>query len=219
MAALVPAYVDSSSRVWSVLASAPQGVGIVIVNPDSGVGSAPMPSLRRRVAALRRAGVGLVVGYIATDFGRRPVPEVVREMRRYRSWYGIDDYNLSDVPVTARALPYYRELRSAAGGGHIVLSTGAVPDRGYLAVADVITTFEGSERQYREARFPAWTRRYPPARFAHIVYATPARDWPRVVALARSRNAGYLFVTDASLPNPYDVLPTYFGAERRALAG
>jgi hypothetical protein len=171
------------------------------------------------VAALRRAGVGLVVGYIATHFGRRPVPEVVREMRRYRSWYGIDDYNLDEVPVTGRALPYYRRLRIAAGRGHIVLNPGAVPDRGYLAVADVITTFEGSEPQYRKARFPAWTDRYPPARFAHIVYATPARDWPRVVALARSRNVGYLFVTDASPPNPYDRLPTYFAAERQALTG
>ena len=38
-----------------------------------------------------------------------------------------------------------------------------------------------------------------------------------MVDLARRRNAGYLFVTDARLPNPYGRLPSYFGVERRAL--
>jgi hypothetical protein len=211
--AIIPAYVSASNPEWGVLTGAPQGIGAVIVNPESGPGPAPNPRLARRAAELRAHGI-VTLGYVGTDFGDRPAQEVLEEMHRYRVWYGVNGFFFDEGARGTRALPYYRRLRRAAGSMYVVLNTGRPPARRYLAVADTIVTFEGSAAEYRGARTPGWTTRVPRRRVAHVVYATPRADRAEVVALAQKRNAGFLFVTDAGPPNPYNRLPSYFGAER-----
>src|SRR5262249_10863090 len=110
--AMVPAYVSSSNREWSVLAGAPEGVGAVIVNPDSGPGLRPNGRLARRAAHLRARGI-MTLGYVGTDFGGRPIPDVLRAMHRYRVWYGVNGYFLDEGALEASDLPYYRQLRQA----------------------------------------------------------------------------------------------------------
>lgn len=217
MGAVVPAYVPSSSPVWRVLTRSPRGVATVIINPQNGPDGARRPALAARVDALRRAGI-TTLGYIATNFGRRRAALVEADMRRYRRWYGVDGYFLDEASTERADLPYYRLLRRAADRRTVMLNPGAVPDPGYLSAADQIVTFEGTAAAYRDARFPPWTANQPPSRFVHVVYSTPAAQRKTVLALARARNAGLVFITDAGAPNPYDRLPPYFAAERDELA-
>jgi hypothetical protein len=55
---------------------------------------------------------------------------------------------------------------------------------------------------------------YSPSQIANIVYADPTElDALLTVAKALHQNAGYIYVTDAVLPNPYGALPTYWNNE------
>ncbi|WP_427129921.1 hypothetical protein [Pseudarthrobacter sp. S9] len=45
---------------------------------------------------------------------------------------------------------------------------------------------------------PAWVAKHPAHRFGHLIYAADAPSTAHVVSLARSRNAGWVYVTDQS---------------------
>jgi hypothetical protein len=78
--------------------------------------------------------------------------------------------------------------------------------------------FEGTYDQYRAVQVPGWTRNYPATRFANTIYdATSSSQANTAIGLAKSRNAGYVFVTNLSQPNPYDALPSYWSSEHTAV--
>ena len=214
LALLVPAYVQPSSPAWPRLVAAAGGIRAVIVNPDSGPGPVRSRTFAARYRALQAAGIP-ILGYVPTDFGHRPLSAVVSDIRRYERWYRTDGYFLDEGAIRASALPYYRRVAAAARGREIVMNPAAVPARGYLGIASTIVTFEGNETAYRAARMPAWTSRLPASRFSDVVYGVARGHLAAVLAIARRRNIGSVYVTDAAGSNPYGRLPSYF---RRELA-
>ena len=60
--------------------------------------------------------------------------------------------------------------------------------------------------------------RYPAAKFAHTIYATPGPRLASAISLARSRHAGWVFVTDRTGANPYDVMPGFWPREQATIA-
>ncbi len=92
--------------------------------------------------------------------------------------------------------------------------------------ADVFVNFEGSYATYVNAygSNPAWVDSAPASRFWHLVYATPDSAAMRhAICLSKQRNAGYVYVTNDVLPNPWDTLPAgppadYWTAELQATA-
>ena len=77
-------------------------------------------------------------------------------------------------------------------------------------------TFEGSYAEYSQQIQEEWAANLPPDRFWHLVYGTPRRTKPSA-ALTRERRAGYAYVTDATLPNPWNRLPPYWRTEIREI--
>ncbi len=45
---------------------------------------------------------------------------------------------------------------------------------------------------------PSWVFKYPPTRFWHVIHTAPSSACVSAFKIAASRNAGYVFVTDAS---------------------
>jgi len=108
-----------------------------------------------------------------------------------------------------------------------VLNPGSPVPSCYRDAADVLVTFEGSYANYIGSpdRQPldyvplGWTEQHPD-QIWHIVYgATTTGKMERVMALSRERGAGYVYVTDAGLPNPFGTLPPadYWLAEQALL--
>ena len=60
---------------------------MVVINIDSGPGSAPVPEYLPAIAAARASGAD-VVAYVDTDNGQRSHGEVVADIDLYREWYG-----------------------------------------------------------------------------------------------------------------------------------
>jgi hypothetical protein len=91
-----------------------------------------------------------------------------------------------------------------------------------MGASDVLVDFEGYYRDYTIWQPPAWSLRYSPARFWHIIHdaGTPA-EMQNAIRLSRLHRAGHVYVTEQGQdPRPpeaylYDRLPpdAYWTAE------
>jgi hypothetical protein len=215
--ALVPAYLPPRELI--ALAWSPRRPRMVVVNPDSGPGTADSGAYGEAVQALQAAGIR-VLGYVPTTYGTRPAGDVLADLRRYVAWYGVDGIFFDEASSDAARLPYYRALsRGARGAGArlVVVNPGVPPAPGYFDVADIVVTFEGTYAGYASAMeaTPAWLRRERPDRVAHLLYEATRTE--ALDALAGSA-AGYLYATSGTMPNPWSSLPAYLGEEEEALA-
>ncbi len=124
----------------------------------------------------------------------------------------------------------YRQLSDEVDrlhpGATTVLNPGIGVPQCYEDAGDVIVTFEGSYESYIGDPAVAnpftplsWTP-VDPMKIWHIVYgASDVAKMSEVVALSKSRSAGYVYVTDDVLANPYDTVPAtdYWTAEQAAV--
>jgi Spherulation-specific family 4 len=220
-ASVVPAFFPPQD--WGRASTGGRSPAVLILNPASGPGPAADPVFRPAIAEARGGGTD-VIGYVDTNYAQRPLAQAERDVREYRDWYGVTSIFLDQTPTEGSAqLGYYRALaryiHAATADAVIWLNPGAYPDRSYMSVGNVVMAFEGPYENYLGLRVPAWARHYRSTRFAHTVYATPGPDVTDAVRLSRSRNAGYLYVTDDVGPNPYSALPDYWPREQAAVAG
>jgi Spherulation-specific family 4 len=216
---VVPAYFYSSS-VWAqAYGSNPAPENMILDISGTGAGDAPDAHFASLVRAAKAKGV-TVLGYISTVDGQRPLSEVEQEVRNYKSWYGVTSIFLDRVSGQQAQLSYYQQMASYIHGYNrgsaVWMNPGIYPDQAYMSVGDVVMVFEGTYAQYVSAQVPSWASDYPSSKFAHTIYDTPSSSLASALKLAQSRNAGHVYITDASGDNPYDVLPSYWAQETSA---
>jgi hypothetical protein len=94
--------------------------------------------------------------------------------------------------------------------------TQSADSRCFMAVADILVTFEDTYLKYATSYTGyEWNFKYPSYRFWHIVHTATDTDamcqtvsMRQAVALSRQRNAGWVFITHRTLEtNPYSALP------------
>ncbi len=122
----------------------------------------------------------------------------------------------------------YRALSDQIKGAHpgalTALNPGAAVGQCFRDSADVLVTFEGSYADYTDSGASAGEAYRPlswvpsaPARIWHIIYGASSTGQLRTaLALSRARGAGYVYVTPAVPPDPFDVVPPagYWSEER-----
>lgn len=218
--AFVPAFFSPGSG-WTQAARSKPPPSIMILDvTNTGAGSSPDPGLQAAVKRAQAAGVK-ILGYSATGYGQRPAAEVEADVRNYQAWYGVTSIFLDQAASSAAQIGYYRGLasyiREVDRGAAVWLNPGIYPDKAYMSIANVVVVFEGPYASYRNLRVPGWAGRYPPAKFAHTIYATPGPQLASTVRLSSRRHAGYVFITDRSGANPYAGLPAYWSREDAAV--
>ncbi|PYH68086.1 uncharacterized protein BO88DRAFT_426729 [Aspergillus vadensis CBS 113365] len=88
-----------------------------------------------------------------------------------------------------------------------VLNPGSPMASCFEDTMDTLLTFELSYDSYINSYTPnEWTPK-DPRKLWHIVYDVPETAVSEVAKLANERGAGFLQLTDDTLPNPYDTLP------------
>ncbi|CAM9793614.1 unnamed protein product, partial [Ectocarpus fasciculatus] len=197
---------------WSVVAGLPHE-GIIIMNPHNGPGSSVNSDYVSAVANARAAGF-TVIGYVHTSYTARSDADVRRDVDSYQAFYNIDGIFVDEVSSAAAEVPYYTNVSNhvyAINDSYIVvLNFGVAPDEGYIPVADVMMSFEQTFESYDTSyTAPSFVDNYPASKFAHLVHATPASNWRAALNMSFERNAGYVYITDDILPNPWDTLPDY----------
>jgi Spherulation-specific family 4/PEP-CTERM motif len=242
---LVPAYFypsfDPAQSQWTELTAAvAAGARITLIaNVFNGPGTQPNSDYTNAINAFRAAG-GHVLGYVYTCYGgtqcaeglppQRSVDEVLADAQRWAQWYTVDGIFLDEMANTAALLPFYTQvangLRGTQAGWSIFGNPGTAAPSDYLTVADTLVTFENGTGSYAGAASEPWMAATDPRRQAHLHYnVTGADAMLSLLAQARARNAGYVYITDDRFtpnnptePNPWDQLPTYLGQELQAAA-
>jgi hypothetical protein len=218
---MVPAYFDPSSGLWPGLNFAASGVPLIaIMNPNNGPGSAQQASYVAAINSLHAAG-GRVIGYVYSSYATRATNFVTADIDLYFSFYRVDGIFVDEMTndsVTSH-LDYYATLYQYIQTKGINLLVAANPGintvEAYLTrpTADLLVTFE-SNTGYPSLVVDSWVTNHLARQFCHLPYATSAAStMTNYVNLAVSRNAGWIYVTDDVLPNPWDTLPSYWTNE------
>ena len=222
MRLVVPAYqYPTLGTLWSDLAAAAPRVPVVaVLNPANGPGTATDPNYTAAVNAVRAAG-GRVYGYVYTSYAARAAATVLADAARYDSLYAVDGVFVDEVTADADPahVAYYTGLvaglHARAPGRPVMGNPGIACDRAYVTDVhfDELLTFEHWAGYDTWAPSP-WMTAQPPARFVNMVYARhDAAGMRDAIARTAQRNVGGVFVTDDSLPNPWDTTPAYWQAE------
>lgn len=209
---VVPAYFPD----WSPLLDHRPADLILDLPNGVGAGNTPDSYYQAQVKKAKNDGI-TVLGYSSTDDGSRPMANVEADVRHYRDWYGITHVFLDVVSGAPAQFGYYQRLsryvHALDGTGSVWLNPGSFPDQDYMSLGDVVMVFEGSYAEYLTLRVPSWVYQYPAATFAHTIHDTSGSELDNALRLAVARRAGHVFVTDRSLPNPYDGPPAYWASE------
>jgi Spherulation-specific family 4 len=212
----VPAFFYASG-IWQQAADTKPVPSYMILDiSGTGAGSGPVAHFQSIVKQERAAGI-TILGYSSTGYGLRPVSQVEADVRHYKAWYGVTDIFLDEVRGIGSQLPYYRKLAhyiyASNPGSSIWINPGNYPDPSYMSVSNVVMAFEGPYTAYHDVIVPSWVFGYNPDRFANTIYATRGSQVASALSLSRSRNAGYVYVTDGTGGNPYSALPSYWSTE------
>jgi hypothetical protein len=219
---VVPAYqYPTLGTLWADLAAAAPRVPLVaILNPDNGPGAVADPNYVAAVNAVRAAG-GKVYGYVYTHYTARGADTVLADAARYPRFYPIDGVFVDELTADASPahLAYYAGLvaglHDSLPGLPVMGNPGINCDAGYVNVAhfDELLTFE-HHAGYDTWLPESWMAAQPPSRFVNLVYARHgAAGMLEAIRQAAHRNVASVYVTDDSLPNPWDTLPPYWATE------
>jgi serine/threonine protein kinase len=224
---LVPAYfypADEGLEQWGRLLESPTAAAtLVVVNRDSGPGAAADPNYAK---VLRRAQDKrvTVLGYVRTEYGKRPPDEVKADVDRWVRFYpGIRGMFFDEQASAADRVDYYAALyeyvRKDRGLALVVTNPGGICAEEYVArpASDVVCLAEAN-RDFSTYHRPAWSAKYPADRFAALLYDVGSRERMKNTLLdMRTQGIGYCFITDGKWPNPWDRLPRYWGDEVEAV--
>jgi hypothetical protein len=212
----VPLYGGQLAAEWARLRSAAPVAAIVVMNAGTpgGPGRARDESYASAIEAAQRVGQR-VLGYVHSEYSRRLVSSVRREIDRWYAMYpSLNGIFVDQVTPDGAGVTYYGALHDAiktrSRHALVVINPGLDPTEEYLTVGDIVVSFEGTYETYAGSASagPAWVQRYPASRFWHII--TEARSEQSVrdaVRLSRQRNAGHVFMSDLPAAEAYLRLP------------
>jgi len=194
-----------------------------VMNPNSGVGASFDANYGAAVYQARVKGIQMY-GYIPTNYGAISADSIINQALLYKKWYGVDGIFLDETQLDSAHYNYYAGLtRYFRTKGLKVIFNPGIPniDRKFADLADHILTFEGDYAQYQALQIPSWMYKYPANKFWHVVYGvTDAKSFKNTLQMADTvKHAGVLYMTDDVMPNPYDVIPSYWSQELKLLNG
>jgi Spherulation-specific family 4 len=217
---------------WAAMDTAAAKVPLIaLLNPNSGPITGPAdPNYVAAMTHLESAG-GKVAAYVFTNFGAASLASVESQINTYISQYGslIDGFFLDGTEVLPSTLSYYQSLDHYIHGlsaSYLVLSNPGQPflngvsPADYLSTADITNIFEGPDTappgdpQFTDYPYgQTWYQSFASGRFSNIIFDVPESSLLTDVDRAVALKAGYVFVTDQNLPNPYGQLPSYWDQE------
>jgi hypothetical protein len=216
---MIPLYTYPGSTWGEVFALAkanPKIPVMTIINPDSGPGTKMDANYLAGVLKLRAAGVG-VLGYVSTSYASRDLSAVRSCVRAYKNWYpvnGIFFDEMSNIPGRERYYSVLDGYAKSLGFSHTMGNPGVDVPPSYIGTLDTFVIHE-SEGLPSASLLRGWHSDFAKSNFAAIAYGMQDLDEPSLAAA--SPYLGYVYVTNAGLPNPYASLPPYLASIAGAL--
>ena len=212
----VPAYVYPGPE-WDRLIAAAPTVGIIVANPADGPGAAVDATYLDAMARAKQAGI-MVLGYVSTTYGQRASADVLLDINGYYDLYHPSGIFLSEGPMDTDCaalestfLAYANAARARDPRAFVALGTRLCAS--YVYFTDLIVLFSAQLGVYDAFQPASWMPAGSPERFAHLVSEVPAEALEATLGRAHGLGAGWIYITDDVLPNPWDKLPSYFDRE------
>ncbi|KAE8395819.1 Spherulation-specific family 4-domain-containing protein [Aspergillus alliaceus] len=226
---IIPYYVYPSEGAWVPLEKLatdnPNVSFTVIVNPASGPGADAVPdqNWRREIPKLASLSNVVILGYIATRYGGRPIDQIERDLKTYAEWptagndanlkvHGIFLDEVAGEP-DEKKLAYYRQITATIKGNkglgpnnRVVLNPGTVPDKAYLDIPDSTVIFESPHNRWQEALKGGLfdpIKNVDKARLASMVTAVPAGTDIRGLVNELRDVSGHVYLTTAASYTEY----------------
>jgi hypothetical protein len=205
----VPAYFYPVSY-WPQMESAAPVASLVIMNPASGPGVQVDQTYVTTVQSAQSNGL-TVIGYVTSSYATRPLATVKAEIGKYLRWYHVDGIFIDEASNDCAKRSYYMNLFNSIKARDsqlkVVINPGTNTQECFMASADIVINFENTYAVYRTWSPSGWESKYPASRFWHLVYGANETQMQRAITLSKQRNAGWVYVTNDVLPNPWDTLP------------
>lgn len=120
----------------------------IIINPNSGPGSAPQPDAgyAAGIKSLRAAGDVTLLGYVATTQGRRMPNDVIADIDTYHGWaedVAVDGIFFDETGADMAAVyrTYAQHVKDTSSG-YVILNPGSAIGTEYFDFVDQIVTLE-----------------------------------------------------------------------------
>lgn len=223
----IPAYeYPTLTALWGAIDSAGSQVPFVIVNPASGPGTSANSDYTSRIAANTTEGIRSI-GYVDTNYQTRPIADVMNDIDLWYSLYpGIQGIFFDRVSVVdSAALCYsayaYNYAKVQHANDPVMQNFGTYTSPAYEPYGDIFVNAEMDHTLYQTWTLPTDGFQNNPAysnRFWHLIHTTNGADLTSTLTQTRTNNAGWVYITDDTMPNPYDAAPTYWNAELTGVA-
>jgi hypothetical protein len=208
---------------WSdIIGAANSHLPFVVVDDANGTFTSADPNYTNQINTNTAANVRSI-GYVHSDYQVRNFQNVYDDID---SWYqhypGISGIFVDLVQNGSAADQCYMSLltqhvKNTHPNDLVILNFGANVSPAYEPYGDI---FMNAENDYT-ALSTLWTVGYPgfednPAyenRFWQIAHTTSPGNYAAALNMLKNRNAGWVYITDDTMPNPYHLTPTYWSTE------
>jgi hypothetical protein len=194
----------------------------VIVNPANGPGASVDPTYTAEIAENTTDGIRSI-GYVYTTYQTRNFQEVYDDIDDWYQLYpGISGIFIDLIEDnTPQELCYaaglYNHVKNVHPSDLVILNPGTNINPSYEPYGDIFMNAENTLAVYQaswQPMYPGWDDN--PAyqnRFWHAIHTTGGGGLATALSLTRANNAGWVYITDDVMPNPYKVTPTYWNTE------
>lgn len=182
---------------------------IAVVDPHHGPGQQFDPVYAQSIAKLQAENV-TVLGYVSTLWGAREAGAIKDDIRDYCDWYKVDGIMLDEMVSNPGLEGHYSGLTRYArslGMGMVIGNVGTNIAPSYIGTVDSIGTVEGDGAPPL-SWLAGWHTSYDKGNFLYVTYS---QGWTDRDYIAKSaKYVGSIYMTDDSMPFPYDTFPSYF---------
>jgi hypothetical protein len=206
---VIPLYVSPGADWTSVIQAKqanPSVPFLVIINPNSGPGTAEDSSYAAGIQQLQAAGI-TVLGYVDTAYAGDSTSSVEANVNLYNTWYHVNGIMFDDMSNSVAEESYYATLNSyvkSIGMTFTMGNPGTPVPTSEIGVFNLLDIYESNGLPVL-SNLPTG---YPTSDFSLISIGVPNLDTSFLSSA--SNYASYVYITNAGLPNPYDALPSYF---------
>lgn len=194
----------------------------VIVNPGSGPGASVDATYTSEIAENTADGIRSI-GYVHSNYQARNYQDVYDDIDDWYQMYPgisgifIDLVTDGDADDVCYIAGLYNHVKNTHPNDLVILNPGTNISANYEPYGDIFMNAENNFATYQSSwnvMHPGWEDN--PAyqnRFWHAVHTTDPSDLAAAITLTRNNNAGWVYITDDTMPNPYHVTPTYWNSE------
>lgn len=213
---IVPLYVQPDSMYWNTTIDAkkshPNVPIILIINPNSGP-RAPNSALTRGYVALvqklQAAGI-MVLGYTATDYGRTDLTQLYLDIQSYKLIYHVNGMLFDEMPSVPGKEGYFKSLNDYTKSQNLTFTVGnpgTNVSQSYIGTLDNLVIYEHAGLPSPDY-LDGWHLNYNKKNFSIQAYGVDSIDQSFITEA--KRYVDYIYITNGSLPNPWNTLPPYF---------